>query len=209
MSKQLVYAGIVPLLLVCVGAGSPIGGQEAYPSRQISLVVPNPPGGFMDVVARSLAEGLRETFKQGVVVLNRPGGNGKIATGEIVRSPSEGYSFLISNDGGMAINAAVDPQYPFDYEKDYSPVAELVKGRYVVLVRSTLPVTSMGELIAHARANPGKLTYGSAGLATVPHFAMEMLLRNTGTRMIHVPYQGAAPAVPAGVAGGHGFCPAL
>ena len=181
-------------MLLALLSAAPTVAQD-YPSRPITLLVPYPAGGFIDVVTRTVAEGLRERLKQQIVVLNRPGGNGKIALGELVRAAPDGYTFLFNNDGGIALLPAVDPQFKFDYEKDYTPVAEIAKGKYVVLVRTTLPVSTMRELVDYARKNPGKLTYGSAGLATLPHLAVELLARNTGTKMVHVPYQGAAPAL--------------
>jgi tripartite-type tricarboxylate transporter receptor subunit TctC len=180
---------------VCSALVQATAAQEAYPSRPITLLVPYPAGGFIDVVSRIVAEGLREQLKQQVVVLNRPGGNGKIALGELVRAAPDGHTFLLNNDGGIAILAAVDPEFRFDYERDYTPVAEVAKAPYVLTVRTTLPVKDAGELMAYARANPGKVTYGSAGLASIPHLSVEMMARNAGTSMIHVPYQGAAPAL--------------
>jgi tripartite-type tricarboxylate transporter receptor subunit TctC len=182
-------------LAMCSALVQATAAQEAYPSRPITLLVPYPAGGFIDVVSRIVAEGLREQLKQQVVVLNRPGGNGKIALGELVRAAPDGHTFLLNNDGGIAILAAVDPEFRFDYERDYTPVAEVAKAPYVLTVRTTLPVKDAGELMAYARANPGKVTYGSAGLASIPHLSVEMMARNAGTSMIHVPYQGAAPAL--------------
>ena len=193
--RKLSFAFLVLLLGCGLGLPTPAAAQDAYPSRPITLMVPYPAGGFIDVVTRTVAEGLREKLKQQIVVLNRPGGNGKIALGELVRAAPDGYTFLFNNDGGIALLPAVDPQFKFDYEKDYTPVAEVAKGKYVVLVRTTLPVNNMRELVDYARKNPGKLTYGSAGLATLPHLAVELLARHTGTSMVHVPYQGAAPAL--------------
>ena len=174
---------------------APVAAQDAYPSRPITVMVPTPPGGLIDVVTRVVADGLRQELKQQVLVMNRPGGNGKIALGELIRAAPDGHTFLVTNDGGIAIQAAVDPEFKFDYEKDYTPVAELAKGKYVLIARSSLPVKDIGELVAYARANPGKLTYGSSGLASIPHLSAEMFSRNIGGNMVHVPYQGAAPAL--------------
>ena len=147
------------------------------------------------MVSRLVAEGLRQQLKQQVVVLNRPGGNGKIALGELVRAAPDGYTFLVNNDGGISVLPAVDPEFHFDYKKDYSPVVELAVGRVVLTVRSSLPVNSASDLVAYARANPGKLTYGSPGLGSIPHLSAEILSRNAGINMIHVPYPGASPAL--------------
>ena len=183
------------LVLALCCTGSAVSAQDKYPSRSITLLVPYAAGGFIDVVARVVAEGMREQLKQSVVVLNRPGGNGKIALGELVRATPDGYTFLVNNDGGIAVLQAVDRDFRFDYRKDYTPVAELAKGRYVLTVRSSLPVNSVSELVAYGRANPGKLTFGSPGQGSIPHLSAEIFARNNGISMIHVPYQGAAPAL--------------
>jgi tripartite-type tricarboxylate transporter receptor subunit TctC len=169
--------------------------QEPYPSRPINLLVSTPPGGLIDVVARIAADGLRQQLKQQVVVFNRPGGNGRIAIGELNRAVPDGYTFFVSNDGGIAILAAVDPEFRFDYEKDYTPVAQIATANYVLIGRPSLPAKNITELVSYARANPGKLTYGSSGLASIPHLSAEMFSRNIGASMVHVPYQGAAPAL--------------
>jgi tripartite-type tricarboxylate transporter receptor subunit TctC len=168
---------------------------QDYPSRAITLVVPYPAGGFVDVTARHLAEGLREKLNQTVVVSNRPGANGKVGLGELVRAAPDGYTLLLNNDGGIGIPPAVDPQFRFDFEKDYTPIAQVVDGKYVLTASNTLRVKTLRELIEHARANPGKLTFGTPGLGTTPHLAVEMLMRQTGIQMVHAPYPGAAPAV--------------
>jgi tripartite-type tricarboxylate transporter receptor subunit TctC len=168
--------------------------QEGYPSRTITLVVPYPAGGFVDVTARHLAEGLREKLGQSVVVTNRPGANGKVALGELVRTAPDGYTLLLNNDGGIGIPPAVDPQFKFEVDKDYTAIAQVADAKYVITTSANLPVKSMAELIDYARANPGKLTFGSPGLGTTPHLAMEQLMRQTGTKMVHAPYPGGAPA---------------
>jgi tripartite-type tricarboxylate transporter receptor subunit TctC len=184
------------LAAACVAAAlAGSAGAQDYPSRAITLVVPYPAGGFVDVTARHLAEGLREKLNQSVVVSNRPGANGKVGLGELVRAAPDGYTLLLNNDGGIGIPPAVDPQFRFDFEKDYTPIVQVVDGKYVLTASNALPVKTLQELIAHARANPGKLTFGTPGLGTTPHLAVEMLMRQTGIRMVHAPYQGAAPAV--------------
>ena len=192
MSRRFITLLVVT---VCWALPALAHAEESYPSRPITLLVPYPAGGFIDVVTRIVAEGLRHELKQQVVVLNRPGGNGKIALGELTRSSPDGYTFLVNNDGGIAVLQALDPEFRFDFRKDYRPVAELTKASYVLTTRPNLPVSDVGQLVAYARANPGKLTFGSPGLGSIPHLSMEMLARNTGTSMIHVPYQGAAPAL--------------
>ncbi|HVY57363.1 MAG TPA: tripartite tricarboxylate transporter substrate binding protein [Xanthobacteraceae bacterium] len=192
-----VFHAVAGLILAILGLPLWLGcatAQDQYPSRQITLLVPYPAGGFIDVTARVLAEGLREKLHQSVVVMNKPGANGKVALGELVRSAADGYTLLVNNDGGIGIPPAVDGQFRFDYQKDYTPVAQFADGKYLLTVRGTLPVKTTAELIAYAKSNPGKVTFGSPGIATSPHMAMEILMRRTGTKMVHVPYLGAAPA---------------
>jgi tripartite-type tricarboxylate transporter receptor subunit TctC len=175
--------------------------QETYPSRQTTLVVPYPAGGVVDLTARLIAETLRETFNKPVIVVNKPGANGMIALAELVRTPADGYTLLVNNDGGLAIPPAVDPNFKWDPMKDYTPVAQVGEFTWAVLVNSQLPVTSMKELIAYAKAHPGALNYGTPGTGTFPHMATEMFARQVGVRMTHVPYKGAAPALSDLVAG--------
>jgi len=191
MASGLAVAAAVGFSSVCGVAVA----QEAYPSRQITLLVPYPAGGFVDIAARYLADGLREQFKQPVVVLNRPGANGKVALGELVRSAPDGYTLLVNNDGGIGIPPAADLKFPHVPEKDFVAIAQFADAKYLLTVRSGLDVKNTAELVEFARANPGKLTFGSPGLATSPHMAMEMLMRQTKTEMVHAPYPGAAPAM--------------
>jgi len=186
-----ILSGLIFLPALSTGAI----GQDHYPSRPITLIVPYPAGGFVDVAARSLAEGLREKLGQPVVVMNKPGANGKVGLFEMVRSAPDGYTLLINNDGGIGIPPAVDPQFPFVADKDYIPIVQFADGKYLVTIRGSLPVTTIAELIAYARANPDKVNFGSPGIATSPHMAMEMLMQQTNTKMIHVPYPGMAPAM--------------
>lgn len=172
-----------------------VHAQVPYPSRTITLVVPYAAGGFIDVATRVLARGLQNKLGQTVIVLNKAGGNGKAALSELIRGQPDGYTFLTNNDGGISIPPAVDPLFTFNYATDYVGVSQFVVGRYVVTVRSGLPVSSMKELVEYARANPGKLTYASSGLGTIPQFAMELFQRQTDISLLHVPYSGAANAL--------------
>src|SRR5690606_33639661 len=121
-----------------------------YPSRTITLMVPYPPGGFIDVTARNLAEGLRKTTKQTVVVSNRPGANGKVALGELTRQKPDGYTLLLNTDGGIGLPPAVDAKFNFNYEKDYTPIVQVADGKYVLTVSPKLPVKSVKELVEYA-----------------------------------------------------------
>jgi tripartite-type tricarboxylate transporter receptor subunit TctC len=168
---------------------------QSFPSRQITLIVPYPPGGVVDMTARVLADGLKDKFKQTVVVVNRAGANGVIGAQELMRSPPDGYTLLLNNDGGIAIPPAVDPNFKLDPLKDLDTVANVVEYGHVFIANKALPVNSMQEFIAYARSRPGELNYGTAGVGTLAHLAMELFGQRTGIKMTHVPYKGASPAL--------------
>lgn len=169
--------------------------QENWPSRRVTILVPYPAGGYIDAVARILANGLREATGQPFIVINKAGGNGRIALGELVKSAPDGYTLLTNNDGGIGIPPAVDPGFTFDYKNGYTPVAQAVEAQYLMAVKASLPVKTLQEFVAYAKANPGKLNYGSSGIASTPHATTAYLASQFGLDMVHVPYQGAAPVL--------------
>ena len=188
------------LILFAIGVGSPASAQN-YPSRQISLIVPYASGGVLDLVARLMAEGMREKYGQPVVVLNRAGGNGNIGTAEAVRAEANGYTLYLNNDGGLAIHAAVDPQFKFDAVADFVPIAMPAEYSHLFIVHKDVPASSVQEFVAYAKANSGKLSYGSPATGSLGHLATEMFAQHTGIKMTHVAYRGAAPALNDLVAG--------
>jgi tripartite-type tricarboxylate transporter receptor subunit TctC len=191
-------AGVSILVLAAwslVGWMRPATADDRYPSRPITLIVPYPPGGVVDMTARLLADGLKDKFHQSVVVLNKPGANGMIGLAELVKSAPDGYTLLLNNDGGLGIPPAVDPNFKFDPEKDYMPVAQAVEYGDVLIVNSSLPVKTVQEFIAYAKAHPNQLNFGTPGVGTLPHIASELFMHRTGVQMVHVPYKGAAPAL--------------
>jgi tripartite-type tricarboxylate transporter receptor subunit TctC len=169
--------------------------QDGYPSRQVTLIVPYAAGGVVDLTARLLADGLREKFNQPFVVLNKPGANGMIGLNEMVRAAPDGYTLLLNNDGGLAIPPAVDANFKWDPMKDYTPIAQVGEFTWLFLVNSSLPVTTVADFIAYSKSHPGALNYGTPGIGTLPHMATELFMRQTGVKMTHVPYKGAAPAL--------------
>ncbi len=170
--------------------------QEAWPSKQrVTIIVPYPAGGYIDAVARFLAEGLRQSENQTFLVVNKSGGNGRIGLGDLVKSDPDGYTLLTNNDGGIGIPPAVDPGFTFDYKNGYTPVAQAVEAQYLMAVKSDLPARTLNEFVAYAKANPGKLNYGSSGLASTPHITAAYLASQFGLDLVHVPYQGAAPVL--------------
>jgi len=166
----------------------------AYPDHPIRLIVPFPPGGAVDSVARVLAEALGERLGQPIVSINRGGGGGSIGMDEAAKAAPDGYTIVLDHSG-MAYMPGLYRNLPFDPVKDFAPIIAAVAGFYVLAVNPALPVKSVAELIAYAKANPDKLTFGSAGIGSTLHLAGEMFKREAGLDMLHVPYRGAGPAI--------------
>jgi tripartite-type tricarboxylate transporter receptor subunit TctC len=173
----------------------PAVAQELFPGRQITLIAPYAPGGVVDITARILAEGFMEKFGQAAIVINKAGANGMIALADLVKSAPDGLTLLLNNDGGLGIPPAVDPNFKFDPMKDYTPIAQAVQYSHTFIVNSALPVKSIPDFVAYAKAHPGELDFGTPGIGTLPHIAMEMFMQRTGTKLVHVPYKGAVPAL--------------
>ncbi|MSQ70327.1 MAG: tripartite tricarboxylate transporter substrate binding protein [Betaproteobacteria bacterium] len=165
---------------------------QPYPAKPIRIVVGFSPGGATDVFARVLAQGLQERLSQAVVVENRPGAGGNIANTFVARSAPDGYTLNLSQEG-MLLAPWLMKAPTFDPLKDFVPIGIAVNMPQLLIASNNLPVKSVAELIAHAKANPGKLSYGTPGVASGHHLNFETLLTMTGTQMVHVPYKGAAP----------------
>ncbi len=175
---------------------------QAWPSKQpVRFVVPYPPGGASDVTARLLSVKLTEALGQAFVVENRPGANGLIALEYVAKSAPDGYTILMANLGPNAINPAVYRKLPYDAIKDFTPITLTSVVPLVVLVQPSMPVNSMKELIAYAKAHPDKLTYASAGNGSANHLAGEMMKSMASFKMVHVPYKGDAPGLQDTIAG--------
>jgi len=187
-------------LLVIVVLFTTCAWGQGYPNRPIKLIVPLTPGGGNDIIGRTLAQPLQERLHQPIVIENRPGAGGNVGTEFVARAPADGYTLLLVSNA-QVMNPWLYRQLPFDIMRDFSPVAMLATLPMLVLTNPSLPVTSIAELIAYAKANPGKLSYASPGAGTPHHLATELFKKMTGTDMVHVPYKGGAPAVAAVVAG--------
>lgn len=179
-------------LLVAINAGGAMA--QEYPVRPIRHIVGFTPGGSTDLVARIVAGKLTEAFGQQVVVDNRPGAGGTIAATTVSRAAPDGYT-LYHAGITMAINPALRPGLPYHPLRDFTPITLLVKLPTVLLVHPAMPAKTLKEFVAHARANPGKLQYGSSGVGAAPHLAMELLKKTAGIDLLHVPYKGSAPAM--------------
>ncbi|HSD99701.1 MAG TPA: tripartite tricarboxylate transporter substrate binding protein [Burkholderiales bacterium] len=180
---------------------SAIAIAQSYPVRPIRMIVPNPPGGATDNLARVIAPKLTELLGQNVVVDNRPGSNGNLATEATVRATPDGHTLLLGQDSQIVISPHLYRKLPFDTLKDLTPVASLVSTQMLLAVHPSLPVKTAPEFVDYARrANP-PLAYGSIGNGSQHHLAMEMLKTHTGIKLLHVPYKGGGPAL-VGIFGG-------
>ena len=179
--------------IVCMLAFGPASAQS-YPTKAVRLVVPQPPGGGNDTIARMIANKLTQSLKQQVIVDNRAGAGGLIAAELIAKSPPDGYALLLGNVATMTIIPNVQKNVPYDPFKDFEPVSLIASAPLLVVVHPSLPVTSVKQLIALAKAKPGQLNYASNGVGSSTHLATELFKVMTGTNMTHIPYKGLSPA---------------
>ena len=187
---------LAPLLALAILGGAGTAFAQAWQAKQpIKMLVSFPPGGVADVIARLVAPPLGEAVGQTVVVENRPGANGNIAGEAVVKSPADGYTLLMSAGGLTSMNQFLYNKLAFDPVKDLQPVAATARVVVFLVTRPEIPANNVAEFIAHARANPGKLTYGTPGNGSSPHIAGEMFKRAARVDIVHVPYKGAAPAM--------------
>ena len=173
----------------------------AYPTKPIRIVVPFPPGGATDILARAVAQHLTEVWGQSVIVDNRPGAGGNIGAELVAKATPDGYTLLMGTVGTHAINASLYSKMPYDHVKDFAPIILVAAVPNVLEVNPALPVNSVTELIAYAKANPGKLNFASSGNGTSIHLSGELFKVMAGVDMTHVPYKGSAPALQDLIAG--------
>jgi tripartite-type tricarboxylate transporter receptor subunit TctC len=184
------------LLALCAFAqsGWALAQSKDYPVRPVRLIVPVPPGGSLDVTARIVTPRWSEILGQNVVIDYRPGANTIVGTELVARAPADGYTLLI-NTLPFVVNPALYPKMPFDTERDFAPVSLVGSSPFVLVVHPSVPAKSVRELIALAKAQPGKLNYSSAGNGSNLHVAAELFKNLTGTNIVHVPYGGGGPAL--------------
>src|SRR5262245_25174529 len=174
---------------------------QSYPTKPIRLIVPNPPGGGVDILARAIGQPLSERLSQSVVVENRPGAGGTIGIGLVAKSPPDGYTLGMGVDATLAIAPALYRKLPYDPVRDLAPVSLIAILPMILVVHPSLPVRSVKDLIALAKARPGQIDFSSGGSGTPPHLAAEVFQAMAKVRMNHVPYRGGPPAVTAVAAG--------
>src|SRR5262245_59072458 len=171
------------------------GHAQQYPVKPVRLVIPYPPGGGSDTIARPLAQKLSESLGQQVVVENRGGASGNIGMETVARSAPDGYTLIFALTAQLAVNPSLFKKIPYDPVRDYEPITQLGTGAYLLVVHPSLPVKSVKELIALVRSRPGQITYASSGNGRGGHLAAELLNTMTGIKMLHVPYKGGGPAL--------------
>jgi tripartite-type tricarboxylate transporter receptor subunit TctC len=192
-SRLMILGGSLLLALAATDAQA----QAPYPERTVRLVVPNPPGGVTDLLARIIAQRLSATWGQAVVVDNRPGGDETIAAESVARAAPDGHTLFVASGAPLVAAPHLHKDIRYDPFKDFSPVMALGQATPVMNVPAALPVHSVAELIALAKAKPGALNYGSFGNGTYAHLGMEDFKQRTGAAIVHIPYKGSAPAITA------------
>ena len=198
---RVLAAGVLSAAAGAHAAATPASAETTYPSRPLRMIVTFAPGGSVDFTARMLAPKLTEAWGQQVVIDNRGGGGGIIGTELAAKAAPDGYTLLLGTSSGLVANPLLHAKLPYDAVRDFAPVSLLVVNTQLLVVQSALPVRTVKELIAYAKANPGKLAYGSVGGGSPNHLALELFKAATGTDMIHVPYKGSGPAVTELLAG--------
>jgi tripartite-type tricarboxylate transporter receptor subunit TctC len=187
------------LALACLILSLPVAAQ--YPDKPVMMLAGYPPGGLVDIVSRLVAEGMKPRFPKGVTVVNRPGAAGSVAVAEMARSAPDGYTIVMTPHSALVIAAQLQ-DLSYKTPDDYDPLINLVAYYPMIAVRSESEYRTIEELVADAKANPGKLRVGSPGEGTSSHLNLEEFMRHTGTKMIHVPFQGWGQSSPA-LLGGH------
>ena len=197
------HAAALACVLVVVAALLPAGQAhaQAYPTKAVKMVVPFPPGGSLDIAGRLIAQKLTDAWGQPVVVENRPGAGGNIGADFVAKSPADGYTILMGALSTHAVNPSLYKSMPYDAAKDFAPITLIAITPNVLVVNAASPVTSAKEFIAYAKANPGKLSFGSGSNGSAGHLAGELFKVETGTDAVHIPFKGGAPATQALLAG--------
>jgi tripartite-type tricarboxylate transporter receptor subunit TctC len=186
--------GMFVAAIALVAACGPVAAETAFPTKPVHILVPYPPGGGVDILARTLGDALSKSWGQSVVVENRPGAGGIVASQVLVTSPPDGYTLIVVASG-HATNPFLYPKMPYDTFKDFTPISLLASSPNILLVRKDSPFKSLADLIAQARAKPGSLSFGHAGNGTSTHLAGELLKNLAKINMAAIPYKGGAPAI--------------
>jgi tripartite-type tricarboxylate transporter receptor subunit TctC len=174
---------------------------QGFPSRPIRLVVPYPPGGLFDAIFRPLSQRLQETIGQPLLIDNRPGANSIIGMDLCAKSTPDGYTLCATSNDSLSLNPFLYAKLPFDVERDFVPVTQILYTAQIIVAHSSAPFSTIAELVAYAKANPGALNFSSFGLGSSAHMVLAWINNRAGVQITHVPYKGGGPAVAAVVAG--------
>jgi tripartite-type tricarboxylate transporter receptor subunit TctC len=188
-SRVLAAAGLMAL-----AAFDASGADEAYPSKPVTIVLPQPAGGAVDLIARTLGDRLSEQMQQPVIIENKPGANGGLAATQVTRASPDGYTLFLAVDTNLCVNPNLYPNLGYDPFRDFVPISILVKVDLMLVTNPNVPANSVQELIALAKREPGKLNYAAIGLGTQQHLGMELFKLMTGTSITQINYRGTAPA---------------
>jgi len=192
---------IVLAVAACVALAAPCGAEDYYPSRPVKLVVPQPAGGAVDLIARSLADRLAEQMGRPFIIENMPGANGSLAGGNVARSPSDGYTLMLAVDSNLVINPSLYHTLTYDPFKDFAPSSIMARLSMVLVANPKISANNVKELIAYAKVYPNKLNYAEIGIGSAMHMGMEQFKFMTKTEINRVSYRGTAPAITDVVAG--------
>ena len=182
-------------LLLCLLFSSASAFAQDWPNKPVRVIVPYPPGGGHDFTARVVAQRLAEVLKQQFVVENRSGASGTIGTDVVAKSPPEGYTFVVASPAETVVGGFAGLKMPYDWEKDLAPVTVIGETPLAIAAHPSVPARTIQELLAYAKANPGRLSYGTPGSGSSMHFAGESLKAIAGIFIVHIPYRGAGPAI--------------
>jgi tripartite-type tricarboxylate transporter receptor subunit TctC len=191
---------LVPIVLAALFA-APSARAEDYPDRPVKIIVPTPPGGPVDVVARLTANSLQTSLGKAFVVENRPGAGNTIGSKDAAEAAPDGYTLLYSSASGLVIAPLLHPDAGYDPLKSYEPVALVGESSNILVVNPSVPANTVQELVAYAKANPGKVNFSSGGIGVLPHLIGEMFKARAGIDIVHVPYKGGGPSISDVVAG--------
>jgi len=185
---------------LALAPAAPVAAQP-FPSKPVKLVIPFPPGGSLDNVGRLIAQKLSEAWGQQVVIENKPGAGGNIGADLVAKSPADGYTVVMGALSTHAVNPSLYPTMPYDAVRDFAPISLVAITPNVLIVNAAMPVTTVKDLVAYAKAHPGKTNFGSGSNGSAGHLAGELFKIETGTDVAHIPYKGGAPALQALLAG--------
>lgn len=190
------HAAVLVLAGGALGAGlGPVQAQEAYPAKPVTLVIPFPPGGSADILGRIIGKRLGDALGQPVVADNRPGAGTLLGAGAVAKAPADGYTLLVSSGSTFTVNPALRTDLPYDPVKSFDPIAIVARIPLVLLANKDVPLNSVKDFVAAAKATPAKYPYASFGSGTTSHFTAELVLHAVGAKLTHVPYKGSAPAM--------------